>query len=128
MRGRKRSLFGLLGLVAIIMVMMSALIAPQASASQGDCPDQWLCLWSDYSYNLDIHRWHDNGWQNLEPSFNTVASTVYNHSNRYAELAIDFGGGLPRRCIQPNAAFSLAGLGFDTNTSSVRLIEPPGRC
>jgi hypothetical protein len=107
----------------------SAALAPQAMANREDCPGQFLCLWNGPTFGEARIQVHDNGWQNLSNfGFNDTMSSLFNNTNRYAQIAVDANGNGEKLCIGPGGWWGPVPAQFNNNASSVRLIGPPGVC
>lgn len=105
-----------------LAILGNAALAPQALADRSDCPSQFLCVWDGPTYGGERKQFHDNGWQNLTNfGFNDRTSSVYNNTNRYAQLSEHINGGGPRLCLFPGGYMSLSGTYWDNKASSVWL-------
>jgi hypothetical protein len=111
----------------LLSLLGTALLASPASAAKEDCASQQVCLWNGAAFGGERVDIHNNGWQNLT-GFDDKASSVFNHTNRDAQIAIHGGGEGEKLCIHSGQSFSLENMIFNNNASSVRLIAPPGGC
>lgn len=118
-----------LALCLILASVGGAAAAGPASASLAECPSQWICLWQDSGFVTNMQRYHDNGWQNLRAEFLRQASSIYNHTERYGQIAQGLNGEGNKFCIAPNTTADFIGRpGWNDSAKSVRLIAPPGTC
>lgn len=120
----------LIAVCAAVASIICAIVATQASASIGECPEGWLCLWQNELFTGRMLEFHDSGsWQNLtEYGFNDQASSVYNHTNKDAKLAWDINGGEPHRCLQPGESLGVMPGNWDNNVSSIRIFTTSTVC
>jgi hypothetical protein len=124
-----RSWKALIALCFILASIGGASIATPATAAISECAEQWMCLWRNGEYELDKQSYHDNGWQNLQGFFLRQASSIYNHTNRYGQIAQGTGGSGEKYCIPPGITHSFSGSpGWNDSAQSIRLIAPPGIC
>jgi hypothetical protein len=99
------------------------------AASFGDCPDGWVCLWTDSNYSGRMLQFQDRGsWQNLTAwSFNDEASSWRNRTNDDAKLAQNLEGGGNQVCMQPNSSNSML-TGFNDEATSIRIFKTSTVC
>jgi Peptidase inhibitor family I36 len=132
MRSRKARL----GLCCSLMLVAVAVVAPQASASFGECPAGWLCLWEHPTYDGRIVRYQDQGfWQNLPNGarpFVTDVTSWANRTNNDAKFSVEFnGGGAPfgHYCMNSNTSNpNLAGSGWDDRAKSIIIFRTNNVC
>lgn len=99
------------------------------AASFGDCPDGWVCLWTDANYSGRMLQFQDRGnWQNLTAwSFNDETSSWRNRTNDDAKLAQHLEGGGNQVCMQPNSSNSML-TGFNDEATSIRIFKTSTVC
>lgn len=120
-----RAIKSILG-VAIAMLCCSALVPGAAVANRSDCDAQWFCLWDGPSYGDRRLQFHDNGGVNLASyGFDDQASSVYNNTNRWGRLSLDWYGGGASICIGPGQYESFFATGWNNQISSLNLQPSP---
>jgi hypothetical protein len=99
------------------------------AASFSDCPDGWVCLWTDANYSGRMLQFQDRGlWQNLTAwSFNDETSSWRNRTNDDAKLAQHLDGGGNQVCMQPNSSNSML-TGFNDEATSIRIFKTSTVC
>jgi hypothetical protein len=71
-------------------------------------------------------QFHDNGGTNLASyGFDDQTSSVYNNTNRWGRLSLDWYGGGASICIGPNQAESFFATGWNNDISSLDLEASP---
>ncbi len=111
----------------VLAMLISAVLAPQASANREDCTSGFICLWTGATFGGTRVEFHDLGFQNLGPAITNRANSVYNNSGRWVKLFRDIaGGGGEPLCQRPGASLSLDRTIWERTIESIR-IENEGR-
>jgi hypothetical protein len=111
-------------MTALMLVLAMAVVAPNASASFGECPSGWMCLWRDHNFEGRMVRYQSTGfWQNLpngENPFIDEASSWANRTANDAKFAKGWLGEQEQYCMNAMSSNAdLAGSGFNDSANSI---------
>jgi hypothetical protein len=107
------------------------------AATDGVCPDGWVCLWQDASWTgtrirfsaCDVTGDGVCDWQNLTLwGFNDVMSSWMNHKSVDARWAYDVDGAGTLRCMQAGAENGWVGTTDNDKASSIKIFKNATVC